>query len=157
MLLLVLLFLMLIESSTGIWFARQEMADSVTREDSMLDSAWEKIAEGRKHVVIYPNFDLQVGELLGEAKYWETRWLDLALFASQNEMSTNFGYAPRPLTDYVRIEDSRILKILESGNLDFETVYVLPNLDFWKTVTASSANDIATYDIDGLFVVVSRG
>jgi hypothetical protein len=109
MLLLVLLFLMLIESSTGIWFARQEMADPVTREDSLLDSAWEKIAEGRKHVVIYPNFDLQVGELSGEAKYWETRWLDLALFASQNEMSTNFGYAPRPITDYIRTEDSRIV------------------------------------------------
>ena len=153
MLLLVVLFLMLIESSTGIWFARQEMADPVTREDLMLDSAWEKFAEGRKHVIIYPNFDLQVGELLGEAKYWETRWLDVALYASKNEMSTNFGYAPRPLTSFIKEQDARVLSDLESGNLRPHTLYFISDKEKWSKWSLLNPRKTLTFELDGFHVI----
>ena len=153
MLLLVLLFLMLIESSTGIWFARQEMADPVTREDLMLDSAWEKFAEGRKHVIIYPNFDLQVGELLGEAKYWETRWLDVALYASKNEMSTNFGYAPRPLTSFIKEQDAQVLSDLESGNLRSHTLYFISDKEKWSKWSLLNTRKTLTFELDGFHVI----
>jgi hypothetical protein len=153
MLLLVVLFLMLIESSTGIWFARQEMADPVTREDLMLDSAWEKFAEGRKHVIIYPNFDLQVGELLGEAKYWETRWLDVALYASKNEMSTNFGYAPRPLTSFIKEQDAQVLSDLESGNLRSHTLYFISDKEKWSKWSLLNTRKTLTFELDGFHVI----
>jgi hypothetical protein len=152
-LLLVVLFLMLIESSTGIWFARQEMADPVTREDLMLDSAWEKFAEGRKHVIIYPNFDLQVGELLGEAKYWETRWLDVALYASKNEMSTNFGYAPRPLTSFIKEQDAQVLSDLESGNLRSHTLYFISDKEKWSKWSLLNTRKTLTFELDGFHVI----
>ena len=153
MLLLVVLFLMLIESSTGIWFARQEMADPITREELMLDSAWEKIAEGRKHVVIYPNFDLQVGELLGEAKYWQTRWLDVALYASKNEMSTNFGYAPRPLTSFIKEQDAQVLSDLESGNLRSHTLYFISDIEKWTKWSLLNPGKTLTFKLDGFHVI----
>jgi hypothetical protein len=153
MLLLVVLFLMLIESSTGIWFARQEMADPVTREDLMLDSAWEKFAEGRKHVIIYPNFDLQVGELLGEAEYWETRWLDVALYASKNEMSTNFGYAPRPLTSFIKEQDAQVLSDLESGNLRPHTLYFISDKEKWSKWSLLNTRKTLTFELDGFHVI----
>ena len=153
MLLLVVLFLMLIESSTGIWFARQEMADPVTREDLMLDSAWEKFAEGRKHVIIYPNIDLQVGELLGEAKYWQTRWLDVALYASKNEMSTNFGYAPRPLTSFIKEQDAQVLSDLESGNLRSHTLYFISDKEKWSKWSLLNPRKTLTFELDGFHVI----
>ena len=153
MLLLVVLFLMLIESSTGIWFARQEMADPVTREDLLLDSAWEKFAEGRKHVIIYPNFDLQVGELLGEAKYWQTRWLDVALYASKNEMSTNFGYAPRPLTSFIKEQDAQVLSDLESGNLRSHTLYFISDKEKWSKWSLLNPRKTLTFELDGFHVI----
>ena len=155
MLLLVVLFLMLIESSTGIWFARQEMADPVTREDLMLDSAWEKFAEGRKHVIIYPNIDLQVGELLGEAKYWQTRWLDVALYASKNEMSTNFGYAPRPLTSFIKEQDAQVLSDLESGNLRSHTLYFISDKEKWSKWSLLNPRKTLTFELDGFHVIAS--
>lgn len=151
----IVLFLMLVESSTGVWFARQEMADQVMREDSMLDSAWEKIAEGRKHVVIYPNFDLQVGELLGEARYWETRWLDVALYASKNEMSTNFGYAPRPLTSFIKEQDAQVLSDLESGNLRSHTLYFISDKEKWTAWSLLNQGKALTFELDGFYVIAS--
>ena len=157
MLLLVVLFLMLIESSTGIWFARKEMADPAVRESQILDSAWEKIAEGRKHVVIYPNFDLQVGELLGDAKYWEKRWLDVALYASRNEMSTNFGYAPRPLNSFIKEQDAQVLSDLESGNLRSGTLYFISDKEKWKKWSLLNPVQTTSYELDGFYVIASTG
>lgn len=148
--------LMLIEASPGIAYVRSEFSSSRTYETSIVDQKWEEIAKKHSKVAIYPNFDLQVGEVTGDAKFWIDRWFDLAKFAVDHDLSTNFGYVPRPLTDYISEQDAQILNELENGALQPRTVYVLANETMWLKYSESNSEFTDAYDLDGYFLLVTK-
>ena len=148
--------LMLIESSPGIAYVRSEFLSSKTYETSIVDQKWEEIAKTHSKVAIYPNFDLQVGEVTGDAKFWIERWFDLAKFAVDHDLSTNFGYVPRPLTDYISEQDAQILNELENGALRPSTIYVLANETMWMKYSESNSEFADAYDLDGYFLLVTK-
>jgi hypothetical protein len=148
--------LMLIESSPGIAYVRSEFSSSKTYEISIVDQKWEEIAKTHSKIAIYPNFDLQVGEVTGDAKFWIDRWFDLAKFAVDHDLSTNFGYVPRPLTDYISEQDAQILNELESGALQPSTIYVLANETMWLKYSESNSEFADAYDLDGYFLLVTK-
>ena len=148
--------LMLIESSPGIAYVRSEFSSSKPYETSIVDQKWNEIAKTHSKVVIYPNFDLQVGEVTGDAKVWINRWFDLAKYAVDHDLSTNFGYVPRPLTDYISEQDSQISNELESGVLQPGTIYVLANKAMWLKYSESNAEYADAYDLDGYFLLVTK-
>ena len=148
--------LMLIESSPGIAYVRSEFLSSKPYETSIVDQKWNEIAKTHSKVVIYPNFDLQVGEVTGDAKFWIERWFDLAKFAVDHDLSTNFGYVPRPLTDYISGQDTQILNELENGALQPSTVYVLANETIWLKYSESTSEFAEAYDLDGYFLLVTK-
>lgn len=148
--------LMLIESSPGIAYVRSEFSSSKTYETSIVDQKWEEIAKTHSKIAIYPNFDLQVGEVTGDAKFWIDRWFDLAKFAVDHDLSTNFGYVPRPLTDYISEQDAQILNELENGALQPGTVYVLANETMWLKYSESNSEFADAYDLDGYFLLVTK-
>ena len=148
--------LMLIESSPGIANVRSEFLSSKPYETSIVDQKWNEIAKTHSKVVIYPNFDLQVGEVTGDAKFWIERWFDLAKFAVDHDLSTNFGYVPRPLTDYISGQDTQILNELENGALQPSTVYVLANETIWLKYSESTSEFAEAYDLDGYFLLVTK-
>lgn len=148
--------LMLIESSPGIAYVRSEFLSSKPYETSIVDQKWNEIAKTHSKVVIYPNFDLQVGEVTGDAKFWIERWFDLAKFAVDHDLSTNFGYVPRPLTDYISGQDTQILNELENGALQPSTVYVLANETIWLKYSESTSEFADAYDLDGYFLLVTK-
>ena len=148
--------LMLIESSPGIAYVRSEFSSSKTYETSIVDEKWNEIAKTHSKVAIYPNFDLQVGEVTGEAKYWIDRWFDLAKFAVDHDLSTNFGYVPRPLTDYISEQDAQILSELENVALKPSTIYVLANEAMWLKYSESNSEFADAYDLDGYFLLVTK-
>jgi hypothetical protein len=148
--------LMLIESSPGIAYVRSEFSSSKPHETSIVDQKWNEIAKTHSKVVIYPNFDLQVGEVTGDAKVWINRWFDLAKYAVDHDLSTNFGYVPRPLTDYISEQDSQISNELESGVLQPGTIYVLANKAIWLKYSESNAEFADAYDINGYFLFVTK-
>ena len=148
--------LMLIESSPGIAYVRSEFSSSKPYETSIVDQKWNEIAKTHSKVVIYPNFDLQVGEVTGDAKVWINRWFDLAKYAVDHDLSTNFGYVPRPLTDYISEQDSQISNELESGVLQPGTIYVLANKAMWLKYSESNAEFADAYDINGYFLFVTK-
>jgi len=148
--------LMLIESYPGIAYVRNEFSSSKTYETSILDQKWEDIAKTHSKVAIYPNFDLQVGEVTGDAKFWIDRWFDLAKFAVDHDLSTNFGYVPRPLTDYISEQDAQILNELENGALQPSTIYVLANETMWMKYSESNFEFADAYDLDGYFLLVTK-
>ena len=147
---------MLIESSPGIAYVRSEFSSSKPYETSIVDQKWNEIAKTHSKVVIYPNFDLQVGEVTGDAKVWINRWFDLAKYAVDHDLSTNFGYVPRPLTDYISEQDSQISNELESGVLQPGTIYVLANKAMWLKYSESNAEFADAYDINGYFLFVTK-
>ena len=148
--------LMLIESSPGIAYVRSEFSSSKTYETSIVDQKWNEIAKTHSKVAIYPNFDLQVGEVTGDAKYWIDRWFDLAKFAVDHDLSTNFGYVPRPLTDYISEQDAQILNELENVALKPSTIYVLANETMWLKYSESNLEFADAYDLDGYFLLVTK-
>jgi hypothetical protein len=148
--------LMLIESSPGIAYVRSEFSSSKTYETSIVDQKWEEIAKTHSKVAIYPNFDLQVGEVTGDAKFWIDRWFDLAKFGVDHDLSTNFGYVPRPLTDYISEQDAQILNELENGALQPGTIYVLANETMWLKYSVSNSEFADAYDLDGYFLLVTK-
>jgi hypothetical protein len=147
---------MLIESSPGIAYVRSEFSSSKRYETSIINQKWSEIAKTHSRVAIYPNFDLQVGEVTGDAKFWIDRWFDLAKFAVDNDLSTNFGYVPRPLTDYISEQDAQIQNELENGALQPNTVYVLANEAIWLKYLESNSEFADAYDLDGYFLLVTK-
>ena len=148
--------LMLIESSPGIAYVRSEFLSSKPYETSIVDQKWNEIAKTHSKVVIYPNFDLQVGEVTGDAKFWIERWFDLAKFAVDHDLSTNFGYVPRPLTDYISGQDTQILNELENSALQPSTVYDLAIETIWLKYSESTSEFADAYDLDGYFLLVTK-
>jgi hypothetical protein len=148
--------LMLIESSPGVAFVRHELSASNPYASSLVDPRWNEIAMSHSSVVVYPNFDLQIGEVTGDAKVWVDRWFDLAKFAVDNGMSTNFGYVPRPLTEYISEQDQRILNELESGVLQPRTIYVLANESVWENFSQMNSGTADAYELDGYFILVTK-
>lgn len=149
--------LMLVESSPGIVNVRHELLNSKPYVSSIVDPKWNEIATSHSSVVIYPNFDLQIGEVTGDAKVWVDRWFDLAKFAVDHDLSTNFGYVPRPLTDYIAAQNSQILNEMDNGKLKPKTIYVLANETIWERVSRANAANADAYKIDGLFVISTKG
>ena len=149
--------LMIIESSPGIANVRGEFSSSKPYETSIVDKKWNEIAKTNSKIVIYPNFDLQVGEITGDAKVWVDRWFDLAKYAVDHDMSTNFGYVPRPLTEYISEQDARILNELETGELSPGTIYVLANETVWSKFVQSNSGTADAFEIDGFFVISTNG
>jgi hypothetical protein len=147
---------MLIESSPGIAYVRSEFSSSKPYETSIVDQKWDEIAKTHSKIVIYPNFDLQVGEITGDAKVWIDSWFDLAKYAVDHDMSTNFGYVPRPLTEYTTEQDARILNELETGELSQGTIYVLANESVWSKFAQSNSETANAFEIDGFFVISTK-
>jgi hypothetical protein len=148
--------LMLIESSPGIAYVRHELLTSNPYVSSIVDPRWNEIATSHSSVVIYPNFDLQIGEVTGDAKVWVDRWFDLAKFAVDHDLSTNFGYVPRPLTEYIAEQDERVLSELETGSLRPGTIYVLANKSVWEKFSQSNSRTADALEIDGYFVLSTK-
>jgi hypothetical protein len=147
---------MLIEASPGIAYVRSEFSSSKPYATAINDQRWNEIAETHSEVVIYPNFDLQIGETTGDAKVWVDRWFDLAKFAVDHDLSTNFGYVPRPLTEYIDEQDKRILTELETGSLRRATIYVLANESVWIKFAKSNSERADAFEIDGYFVLATK-
>ena len=148
--------LMLVEAAPGIAYVRSEISDSKAYLSSIQDAKWSEVALDHSRVVVYPNFDLQIGELTGDSKVWLNRWFDLAKFAVDNDMSTNFGYVPRPLTEYISEQDQRILNELESGVLQSRTIYVLANESVWENFSQRNSRTADAYELDGYFILVTK-
>ena len=148
--------LMFFESFPGIAFVRSEFSSSKPYETSIVDQKWNEIAKTHSRVAIYPNFDLQVGEVTGDAKFWIDRWFDLAKYAVDHDLSTNFGYVPRPLTGYISEQDAQILNELENGALQPSTVYVLANEAMWLKYSENNSEFADAYDLDGYFLLVTK-
>ena len=148
--------LMLVEAAPGIAYVRSEISDSKAYLSSIQDTKWSEVALDHSRVVVYPNFDLQIGEVTGDSKVWLNRWFDLAKFAVDNGMSTNFGYVPRPLTEYISEQDQRILNELVSGVLQPRTIYVLANESVWENFSQMNSGIADAYELDGYFILVTK-
>jgi hypothetical protein len=71
-------------------------------------------------------------------------------------MSTNFGYAPRPLGQYVSDQDMEVLNELNDRNLRKNTVYVLANQSLWTEMALLNQSAFDAIEIDGFYLIFAK-
>jgi len=117
---------------------------------------WKSVLDGKEILSVYPNFDLQIGETVPDARVFEENWYLLARLALENHMSTNFGYVSRPITEYIAAQDSKIRSQLQGGKLDPSVVYIIGNKSEWEMFTQIAGPLAISKEIDGFWVITSR-
>ena len=150
------LLVSVLDAGNGILKIRDDLSANNTYVSSVQNQKWMDLAKNRDRIHIYPNFDLDSGLGTDSDYPWVDRWFDLAKFAIVNDLSTNFGGTPRPISDYVPIENLRMEREFASGILDSRTIYVIGDTAYWK-VLRSDLSDVAdSFQLDGLNVIVAK-
>ena len=116
---------------------------------------WDAMLANKSHVKVFPNFDLQVGNTVPDAESFEKNWYLLAQLALDHNMSTNFGYVSRPITDHIAREDALIQSGLSVGELDPEVVYIIGNKQTWQQFAEVAGESAVAEEIDGFYVITS--
>ena len=144
------------DGGNGILRVRNELAASNEYVSTIKDQKWTDLAENNDRVFIYPNFDLDSSLGVSSEYPWAERWFDLAKFAVNNDLATNFGGTPRPISDFVLTENLRMRTEFDSGILDSKTIYIIGDTEYWETLKEQLLNVADSYQIDGLNVLIAK-
>jgi hypothetical protein len=113
------------------------------------------VVKDHSKLVIDKNFDLQIeGQVTADAMKFANNWFELAEFAVDHRMSTNFGYVSRPIEAFVKAEDARVAQELSSGKLDPDAIYLVSNRADWIMYQKRIGNSGNAYELDGFFVLL---
>ena len=150
------LLLSVADGGNGIQRIRNELSASNEYVSTIKDEKWTDLAENNDHLFIYPNFDLDSSLGMSSDYPWAERWFDLAKFAVNNDLATNFGGTPRPISDFVVTENLRMQKEFASGNLDSQTIYVIGDTEYWESLKTELIDVAEGFQIDGLNVIIAK-
>jgi hypothetical protein len=139
----------------GVQENQNHIADKRSAIRAQSTQKWETILANKSHVKVFPNFDLQVGNTVPDAENFEKNWYLLARLALDHNMSTNFGYIGRPITEHIAREDALIQSGLSVGELDPEVVYIIGNKQTWQQFAEVAGADAKAEEIDGFYVITS--
>lgn len=152
-----MLFVSVIDVFPVIRLSHDYLAKSQNSEVLLTDSRWSIIAANHNQLVVDKNFDFQDEEdVPNSARIFSTNWFELAQFAADHQMSTNFGYVSRPIQAFVKAEDARVAQELSSGKLDPDAVYLVSNKADWIMYQKQMGNNGNAYELDGFFVLVGK-
>jgi hypothetical protein len=139
----------------GVQENQNHIADKRSAIRAQSTQKWETILANKSHVKVFPNFDLQVGNTVPDAENFEKNWYLLARLALDHNLSTNFGYIGRPITEHIAREDALIQSGLSVGELDPEVVYIIGNKQTWQQFAEVAGADAKAEEIDGFYVITS--
>ncbi|TSA54601.1 MAG: hypothetical protein D4R44_01245 [Actinobacteria bacterium] len=153
----VLLVLTLVDQAPGILAMHRSIGETTSSKALLIDNNWSLVAKNHSKLIIDKNFDLQVkGQVTSDAITFANNWFELAQFAVDHHMSTNFGYVSRPIEAFVKAEDARVARELSSGQLDSDAVYLVSNKADWIMYREHMGNKGHAYELDGFFVIASK-
>jgi hypothetical protein len=144
------------DGGNGIQRVRNELSTSNDYMSTIKDQKWTAISEDKDRIFIYPNFDLDSSLGTSSDYPWVERWFDLAKFAVNNDLATNFGGTPRPISDFVTTENLRMEEEFASGNLDSQTIYVIGDTEYWESLKSELIDVAEGFQLDGLNVLIAK-
>ena len=150
------LLISIADGGNGIQIVRNDLSTSYDYVSSIKDEKWSDLLSNKEKIYIYPNFDLDSSLGTSSNYPWVERWFDLAKFAATNDLDTNFGGTPRPISDFVETENLRMKNELASGVLDTKTIYIIGDIKFWEILRVQMINVADSYQIDGLNVLIAK-
>ncbi len=153
----ILLIASMVDQFPGLSQSHQHLTMELNVGTVIKDSQWELIAENHTKLVVDKNFDFQSeGEIPSSVRIFSDNWFSLAQYAVEHEMSVNFGYAGRPISEFVKAEDLRVAQELSSGNLDRHAIYLISNEEDWNRYKNFAGDNGRSLAIDGFFVIVGQ-
>ncbi len=106
------------------------------------DPIWEEIASKYDKIRMYP------------IKNKPRNYIELAYFASENNMSTNFGYFSRVNHTTEDIINSKLLEELENNKLSKKSIYIIRDSTLWESLQKSQNKANFLGVLDGYRVLV---
>jgi hypothetical protein len=152
----VVLLVTIADGRNGIQQVRNELSMSNDYVSTIKDQKWMDLAGNRERIYIYPNFDLDSSLGTSSEYPWVDRWFDLAKFAVANDLHTNFGGTPRPISDFVQTENLRMENEFASGKLNDKTIYIIGDSKYWEMLRVQLMNVADSYQLDGLNVLIAK-
>jgi len=129
---------------------RNEDLEALTNRDRL-----RSVFSSFSAIKFFPVFDLQLddsGEYISE-KLWRrtSLWEDVLAVASELNMPTNFTYTSRPVGEVIRLENNRILKILNGGAIEQGDLYVFISFDEFESFRDYKSETTDSFSVGGLY------
>lgn len=155
--LVALLAITFVDQASGIWAMHRDIGETASSKALLVDNNWEMLVEDHSKLVIDKNFDLQIeGQVTADAMIFASNWFELAQFAVDHNLSTNFGYVSRPIEAFVKSEDARVARDLSSGQLDADAIYLVSNRADWLRYQKQMGSRGLAYELDGFYVIAGN-
>jgi hypothetical protein len=139
------LLFQLTDSSTALGGVHARFSDSPQWNSVLKDPRWEVWASQYDSVVVAPPLNNDTEDL----------WLSISKYAAQNRLSTNSGNFSRYDTSLYKLEYEALSILLENGNFDTSTIYVVLDDDLWMKMTENpSLDQRKLITVDLLHVVI---
>ena len=152
-----LLVFAVVDQAPAILDMHKSISATASLQAILIDNKWNLLANNRSKLVIDRNFDFQgEGQVSTDALSFANHWLELAQFAADHRMSTNFGYLPRSIEAFVEAEDARVAQELSSGKVDPDAIYLVSNRTDWVMYQKQMGSNGNAYELDGYFVIVGN-
>jgi hypothetical protein len=150
-----------IDQWKGVTSVRATFQSGSSRQSSLQSAEWVAIGNSVTRMYFFPTFDVQVDEAEHSqaARYWlvASRYQDLVEFGAQHQLTTNFAYSPRPVTQQVEIANKWLQSALDNGTLPANSIIFFARESDWRKAQERISGDFLAKTLDGYFVIVTRG
>jgi len=153
-----LLLLAVIDQSHGIVYSRSQVTNRSEAPEVLRSPRWEVLGQQLSRMYLIPTFDVQDDELPDGAEVWLKNglWNELIAFGAKNNLTTNFAYVGRPVTDQVKVANERIKMQLDTGVVPGDSVLFFADAQAWKVAQSTLGSGAEAFVLDGLFVIITN-
>lgn len=135
----------LADSSAALSGVHSRFSNSPQWSSVLSDPRWEVWASQCDSVVVAPPLNNDPDDL----------WLSITKYAAQNRLSTNSGNFSRYNTSLYEIEYQALSTLLENGNFDASTIYIVLDDNLWAKMTENpNLDQTKLITVDHLHVVI---
>jgi hypothetical protein len=154
-----LLLLLVVDQFDGIVLNRNQLTNRNEIADVLRSPRWETLGPTLEQMYVIPTFDVQSDEIPDGAEVWLENglWSEIIAFGAKYNLSTNFAYVGRPVTDQVRVANEHIKKLVADGLVPRNTVLLYAEQREWSKARDNFNSDAEAYVLDGIYVIVIRG
>jgi hypothetical protein len=153
-----LLLLAVIDQSHGIVYSRSQVTNRSEVPEVLRSPRWEVLGPQLLRMYLIPTFDVQDDELPDGAEVWLENglWNELIAFGAKNNLTTNFAYVGRPVTDQVKVANERIKMQLDTGVVPGDSVLFFADAQAWQVAQSTLGSGAEAVVLDGLFVIITK-
>jgi len=153
-----LLLFAVVDQSRGIFFSRNQLVHSDPGARVLDSPTWDALGQQLSRMYLVPTFDVQSDDLSPGAEVWlrNDLWTDLIAFGARHNLTTNFAYVSRPVTNQVKKANDGIRRQLRTGQIPQGSIIFFANEREWSEAQVQVGGSAEALIVDNLYVLVAR-